>query len=215
MECLEKVNRREADFLAVDPEDMYVAFNMKNEDFSVFSEIRTVEESQAEFRYEGIILVRKNSNIHSLGDLKGKKSCHTGYGRNVGYKIPITKLKNAGILKISNDPQLTFVEKELKGLTELFTSSCLVGKWSPNVEVNAALSKSICKIDWEVINEFYFFFKEKRYPNLCALCEDPAKCDYPDKYSGYDGSIRCLAQNGGDIAFTKVIYVKRFFGVSV
>lgn len=44
MECLEKVQRREADFLAVDPEDMYVALNMKNEDFSVFSEIRTVEE---------------------------------------------------------------------------------------------------------------------------------------------------------------------------
>lgn len=44
MECLEKVEKREADFLVVDPEDMYVAFNMKNEDFSVFSEIRTVEE---------------------------------------------------------------------------------------------------------------------------------------------------------------------------
>lgn len=44
MECLEKVRQRQADFLAVDPEDMYVAFNMKNEDFSVFSEIRTVEE---------------------------------------------------------------------------------------------------------------------------------------------------------------------------
>lgn len=46
MECLEKVNRREADFVAVDPEDMYVAFHMNNEDFSVFSEIRTVEEPE-------------------------------------------------------------------------------------------------------------------------------------------------------------------------
>lgn len=44
MECLEKVEKREADFLAVDPEDMYVAFQTKNDDFSVFSEIRTVEE---------------------------------------------------------------------------------------------------------------------------------------------------------------------------
>lgn len=44
MECLEKVNKREADFLAVDPEDMYVAFQLKNEDFSVFSEIRSVDE---------------------------------------------------------------------------------------------------------------------------------------------------------------------------
>lgn len=44
MECLEKVEKREADFLTVDPEDMYVAFQMKDEDFAVFSEIRTTEE---------------------------------------------------------------------------------------------------------------------------------------------------------------------------
>lgn len=42
MECLEKVQNREADFLAADPEDMYVAFNLKNEDFSIVSELRTV-----------------------------------------------------------------------------------------------------------------------------------------------------------------------------
>jgi Transferrin len=41
----------------------------------------------AEFRYEGIILIRKNANIHSLNDLKGLKACHTGYGRTVGYKV--------------------------------------------------------------------------------------------------------------------------------
>lgn len=46
------------------------------------------------------------------------------------------------------------------------------------------------------------------------MCEDPVKCNYPDKYSGYEGAIRCLVENGGDVAFTKVIYVRRFFGVS-
>lgn len=50
MDCLELVNRRQADFLAADPEDMYVAANLNNEDFLVFSQIRTVEEP------EGIIL---------------------------------------------------------------------------------------------------------------------------------------------------------------
>lgn len=58
-----------------------------------------------------------------------------------------------------------------------------------------------------------FFLIEKRYSNLCALCEDPTKCDYPDKYSGYEGAIRCLVENGGDVAFTKVIFVRKFFGV--
>lgn len=142
MACLQLVEDRRADFVAVDPEDMYVALNMKNEDFAVFSEIRTREEVESPFRYLGIILLRKSSPIRSLEDLKGRKSCHTGYGRNVGYKIPITKLKNAGVLKIADDPQLSYVEKELQGLTELFSQSCLVGKWSPNEDVNTALSKS-------------------------------------------------------------------------
>lgn len=164
MECLEKVNKREADFVAVDPEDMYVAFQMKNEDFSVFSEIRTVEEPDcetrwkriisdkvnkfctiftAEFRYEGIILVHKNSDIHTLGDLRGKKSCHTGFGRNVGYKIPITKLKKYGVLKITASTALSPLEKELKGLSDLFSKSCLVGTYSPQDDVNQMLSKNV------------------------------------------------------------------------
>lgn len=195
MECLEKVNARQADFVAVDPEDMYVAYHMANQDFSIFTEFRTREEPKAEFRYEGIILVRKSDNFRSLADLRGKKSCHTGYGRNVGYKIPITKLKAAGVFKLANDPELSPFEKELKGLSDLFGSSCLVGKYSPNDEVNRLL--------------------KKRYSNLCALCERPEVCDYPDKYSGYDGAIRCLVENNGDVAFTKVIYVNKYFGLPV
>lgn len=37
---------------------------------------------------------------------------------------------------------------------------------------------------------------------------------HPLRFSGYDGSILCLAENGGDVAFTKVIYVRKYFGVS-
>ncbi|XP_055619783.1 transferrin [Toxorhynchites rutilus septentrionalis] len=195
MDCLEKVNARQADFVAVDPEDMYVAYHMANQDFSVFTEFRTAEEPKAEFRYEGIILVRKSDNFGSLSDLRGKKSCHTGYGRNVGYKIPITKLQKHGLFKMADDPELSPLERELKGLSELFSSSCLVGQYSPNDEVNRLL--------------------KKRYSNLCALCEKPDVCDYPDNYSGYDGAIRCLVENNGDVAFTKVIYVNKYFGLPV
>lgn len=46
------------------------------------------------------------------------------------------------------------------------------------------------------------------------MCEDPAKCDYPDKYSGYEGAVRCVAEDKGDVAFTKVIMVKKYFGLS-
>lgn len=163
VDCLDIVERRDADFMAVDPEDLYLALKKKNEDYSVFSDIRTTEENQAEFRYEGIILIKKTSGINSLADLKGKKSCHTGYGRNVGFKIPITKLKNQGVFKVDADINLSPVERELKALSEFFSQSCLVGKYSPNADVNAKLKKS--------------------YSNLCALCQDPAKCDYPDRWA--------------------------------
>jgi hypothetical protein len=45
-----------------------------------------------EFRYEAVAVVHNNLSISSLQSLKGLKSCHTGVGRNVGYKIPITKV---------------------------------------------------------------------------------------------------------------------------
>ncbi|XP_022906419.1 transferrin [Onthophagus taurus] len=194
-ECIEKIKRREADFLTVDPEDMYIAAKTPEQDFAVFEEIRTKEEPEAEFRYEGVAVIHKNLKLNSISDLKGLKSCHTGVGRNVGYKIPITKLKNMQIIGKLNEPGLSARENELKALSELFSKACIVGKWSPDSVIDSKL--------------------KKRYSNLCQLCEHPEKCDYPDNFSGYEGALRCLAHNNGDIAWTKVIFVKKFFGLPV
>lgn len=140
MECLSVVNSRKADFMIVDPEDMYVAYRMKNEDFSVFSEIRTLVEPQNPFRYEGIMLVHKGSDIHSMKDLAGKKACYTGYGRNVGFKIPLTKLTKAGVVKYTTET-MPAPEKELKAFSDFFSKGCLVGTYSPDAEINAQLSE--------------------------------------------------------------------------
>lgn len=138
--------------------------------------------------------MKKSSPIHTLQELRGAKSCHTGFGRNVGYRIPITKLKNTHVLKVSADPQISATERELKSLSEFFTQSCLVGNYSAHPETDRLL--------------------KKKYSNLCALCEKPAQCNYPDIYSGYDGAIRCLDKRQGQVAFTKVQYIKKYFGLT-
>lgn len=49
VECLQKIQERKADFLTVDPEDMYVAGNLPEQDFAVFEEIRTKEEPEGTY----------------------------------------------------------------------------------------------------------------------------------------------------------------------
>ncbi|XP_001808066.1 transferrin [Tribolium castaneum] len=192
-ECIEKIKQRVADFGTVDPEDMYIAAKTPEQDFAVFEEIRTREEPEAEFRYEAVAVIHKDLDIKGIEGLKGLNSCHTGVGRNVGYKIPLTKLKQKGIIGPLNDPELSPRENELKAFSTLFSKACIVGKWSPDPKIN---------LEWK-----------KKYSNLCALCEKPETCDYPDNFSGYDGALRCLAHNGGQVAWTKVIYVRKFFGL--
>uniref|UniRef100_A0A182Q8L3 Transferrin n=1 Tax=Anopheles farauti TaxID=69004 RepID=A0A182Q8L3_9DIPT len=196
LDCLRKVQNRQADYLMADPEDVYVASHFDNQDFIVMSELRTAEEPTAPFRYEGIMLVRAADNFKSLTDLHGKRSCHTGFGRNVGYKIPVTRLQRAGVLKLpSKDRSLSPVERELAGLSELFSASCLPGSYSTDAGVDRLL--------------------KSRYANLCERCEQPQRCAKDDRYAGYEGAIRCLVENGGDVAFSKTINVRKYFGLPV
>ncbi|XP_075975196.1 transferrin 1 [Anticarsia gemmatalis] len=195
VECLNYVQQRQADIVPVDPEDMYVASKIPNQDFVVIQEYRTKDEPDAPFRYEAVIVVHNDLPVNNLDQLKGLKSCHTGVNRNVGYKIPLTMLMKRAVFPKMNDHSISPKENELKALSTFFSQSCIVGKWSPDQKTNSA---------WKA-----------QYSQLCALCEHPDKCDYPDNYSGYDGAIRCLATNGGQVAFTKVIYVRKFFGLPV
>ncbi|KAG7298811.1 hypothetical protein JYU34_017246 [Plutella xylostella] len=161
----------------------------------MFRKIKEKQIVSAEFRYEAVIVVHKDLPVTNLDQLKGLKSCHTGINRNVGYKIPLTMLMKRSVFPAMTDRSISPKENELKALSTFFSKSCIVGQWSPDPKTNT--------------------FWKSQYSKLCAMCEDPAKCDYPDNYSGYEGALRCLAHNGGDVAFTKVIYVRKFFGLPV
>ncbi|XP_026743657.1 transferrin [Trichoplusia ni] len=195
VDCLNYVQQRQADIVPVDPEDMYVASKIPNQDFVVIQEYRTKDEPDAPFRYEAVIVVHNDLPINNLDQLKGLKSCHTGVNRNVGYKIPLTMLMKRSVFPKMNDHSISPKENELRALSTFFSKSCIVGKWSPDPKTNSA---------WK-----------SQYSQLCSMCEHPDKCDYPDNYSGYEGALRCLSTNGGQVAFTKVIYVRKFFGLPV
>lgn len=52
---------------------------------------------------------------------------------------------------------------------------------------------------------------EKLHPSLCSLCKDPLSCSQSDEYSGYEGAIQCLLDGAGQVAFTTIDAVDKFF----
>ena len=70
-------------------------------------------------KYYGLAVVQKNSAI-KLTKLKGAKSCHTGVGKTVGWKIPV------GYLLFKEE--MTFTKDQYTSASKFFGDSCAPGR---------------------------------------------------------------------------------------
>ena len=145
-----QIARNRADIVKVGPEDLYVAGSIFGLEPFMFEEIngsklKTVFERLKivkfsfcvfveRFKEESAILVRKDSNINRLSDLKGKRSCHSGFGQVAGWNIPISKLISDGVMKEN-------CKGEKYSAEDFFSSSCAPGNWSEDPFIDNLLSK--------------------------------------------------------------------------
>ncbi|GFU10566.1 melanotransferrin [Nephila pilipes] len=178
-ECVRKVNEREADVTNVDPAGLYLGGKFYNLQ-AVVMELVDGEP----FRYQGIALVQKGSDIQSANDLRNRTSCHTGLRRTVGWQIPVGKLLDTGIMPASCD------EGEIAAVSNFFSGSCVPGNWSTDPEVDSRL--------------------KAKYHKLCSRCKNPETCSVEDVYAGYQGVMNCLSEGAADVAFTKIPELKLY-----
>jgi hypothetical protein len=54
---------------------------------------------------------------------------------------------------------------------------------------------------------------KQKYPNLCALCDNPSRCEGSDKYWGRRGSLFCLTDGAGDVSWARLDDVRLHFGL--
>ncbi|XP_036059755.1 melanotransferrin [Onychomys torridus] len=131
------------------------------------------EEDRSNSYFVVAVVRRDSSYSFTLDELRSKRSCHPGLGSPAGWDVPIGSLIQRGFLRPKDCDVLTAV-------SEFFNGSC--------VPVN----------------------NPRNYPpSLCALCVGDEngrnKCvgSSQERYYGYSGAFRCLAENAGDVAFVK------------
>ncbi|XP_027704621.1 melanotransferrin isoform X2 [Vombatus ursinus] len=168
--CMEQIKAKEADVITLSGDDIYTAGQ-------IYGLVPAAGESyqyDAKDTYYAVAVVKRNSSYaFTMDELKGKRSCHSGYGIASGWDIPVGVLVQRGFIR----PKGCDV---FQAVSEFFSASC--------VPVNNA----------------------KDYPpQLCELCvgDDHGlnKClgNSQERYYGYSGAFRCLAEGAGDVAFIK------------
>lgn len=188
--CMEKLVAREADTMAVTGEDVYLARELYGLDLQLVAEMRAEERESDAWRYQGVAVVRKGT-VRNVADLKGAKSCHTGYARTAGWNIPFSHLLEMGQIKMQCDTSATVVEHDIKAVNAYFSQACIPGPWVPDSTTDAWL--------------------KRRYQNMCALCSQPEVCGSEDPHAGYEGALTCLVDGGADVAWSKMSVVADFF----
>lgn len=181
MDCIRLVRDEKADIVQLEPPEIYTAGSFFDLELAATNLIYA---EKVPYRYKTVVIIRDGNGITKLEDLKGKKSCFSSVGMAEGWTIPVGILLN----------KLNDIEckngNELSSVGSFFESSCAPGNWSMDVQVNQVLKKE---------NE-----------KLCSLCEKPKSCDFTDFYAGAIGSLNCISNKHGDVAFTTLEHMKEF-----
>ncbi|XP_041751869.1 serotransferrin-1-like isoform X2 [Coregonus clupeaformis] len=116
-ECIKAIKGGEADAITLDAEDIYIAGLHPHNLQPIIA-----EDYDSDTCYNAVAVAKKGTDF-GFNDLRGKKSCHTGFGMSAGWNIPIGTLVTEGQIKwdgIDDKP----VES---AVSDFFNASCAPG----------------------------------------------------------------------------------------
>ncbi|KAH9415000.1 Mfi2p [Dermatophagoides pteronyssinus] len=180
-ECMRLLDRDEADIVNLDAEEIYMAGRLYNLEPFVREEY-----NGNNYLQRTAVLVRRDVKIHSLIDLKNKRACLGPYNDLYRWNIPL------GILSYY-ETMVPDCRSELQTVEKFFLEACAAGNWSTDLFLDEQL--------------------KRKHRRLCSLCRDNVYglCSEQDSFAGPDGSIKCMTEGLGEIAFTTIEMAVDYF----
>ncbi|KAJ8274220.1 hypothetical protein COCON_G00088450 [Conger conger] len=117
--CIKAITAGEADAVTLDGGDIYKA-GLKN--YNLHPIIAEDYGKDSDTCYYAVAVAKAGTKF-GFGDLKGKKSCHTGLGKSAGWNIPIGTLLTRKLISWGGIDD----EELLRAVSEFFSASCAPG----------------------------------------------------------------------------------------
>lgn len=86
------------------------------------------------YEHRSGVLVHRNININSIGDLKARRACLGAYNSDAQWNIPV------GLL-LATETLVPDCRGELQSVSQFFGQSCAAGKWSNDTYLDRELSE--------------------------------------------------------------------------
>ncbi|KAG9509900.1 hypothetical protein GZH46_01567, partial [Fragariocoptes setiger] len=137
-ECMRLISDGQVDIANFNNEELYLAGRLYNLEAFAMEQVRGDTQS-----YQAVVLVSTKSNIKSIADLRGKRSCHGALNSTSGWDVPIGLL----LATLTMTPDC---RGELYTASRFFESSCAPERQHANL-CSACHDPSTCSSD----DEFY------------------------------------------------------------
>ncbi|XP_069831195.1 melanotransferrin isoform X2 [Dendropsophus ebraccatus] len=162
-DCMKLIKQKEVDAVTLDGGDIYTAGKTYG---LVPAAAESYSDNLSDNYYAVAVVKRTPQDSFTVHELKGRKSCHTGYMQSDGWNIPIGLLTRRGLIR----PDGCNI---VKAVSDFFSESCVPGA---NQKGFSSKLCQLCNGDGKGNNR----------------CENSNKEQYYDN----SGAFRCLIEKG-------------------
>lgn len=198
-ECAIRLAEGNADFGVFNAEELLLINQFYPSEIEPIIQLKHRTKLLDEFEFQMVAVIPTDPTfiqitpLERLERLKDNGFCHPGFSQSQWLNDYILKYfeNTLSVNPLQCQDNVTVIENEIINLKNFFGKACRPGEWAPNKSIDQEL--------------------KKKYPELCALCDDTADCSYNNKqHHGHFGALECLSQGRGKVAYAALHYVQKY-----